>query len=167
MIHVTPLEELDQTLASTKAHHLVRFRSPDQVLPATRPILQVLELAFHDITSPRDGLIEPSQQQMHDLIAFLRAWDGDGPVVLQCWMGVSRSTAAAALALCVMQPQLASNSVAGALRQAAPFATPNALMIEIGDAILGRGGTLIEAVREIGRGAQTGRGRPFLLGFPA
>ena len=49
------------------------------------------------------------------------------------------------------------------LREASPTASPNALMIRLGDAALGRGGRLVDAVRAIGRGVPATEARPFSL----
>ncbi|MDA8871010.1 tyrosine protein phosphatase, partial [Rhizobiaceae bacterium] len=120
--------------------------------------------AFHDIPEPRDDLQAVSEQQVAELLDVLRAWaaSSDPAIVLQCWMGVSRSTAAAALALAVATDRTETD-IAQSLRAAAPFATPNPRIIAIGDAILKHEGALSLAIESIGRGVMTGRGRPFSM----
>jgi predicted protein tyrosine phosphatase len=49
------------------------------------------------------------------------------------------------------------------LRAASPYATPNPRLIEIGDTMLGRGGRLIRASGQIGRGADAFEGSRFCL----
>ena len=78
-------------------------------------------------------------------------------------MGVSRSPAAALIAALAVHPEQDDEALALRLRQASPYATPNRRLIEIGDAMLDRGGRLVAAIRAIGRGADADGNAPFLL----
>jgi predicted protein tyrosine phosphatase len=49
------------------------------------------------------------------------------------------------------------------LRWRAPSATPNPKLIEIADAVLGREGRMVDAIRAIGRGHDAFEGEPFRL----
>ena len=49
------------------------------------------------------------------------------------------------------------------LREASPTAYPNRLMVRLGDAALGRGGRMLEAVEAIGRGEVASEAVPFSL----
>ncbi len=49
------------------------------------------------------------------------------------------------------------------MRFLSPSATPNPRLIEVADAILGRQGRMIAAIRAIGRGADAFEGAPFAL----
>jgi predicted protein tyrosine phosphatase len=49
------------------------------------------------------------------------------------------------------------------LRWRAPSATPNPKLIEIADAVLGRQGRMVDAIRSIGRGEDAFEGVPFRL----
>ena len=122
-----------------------------------------LHLVFNDIAAPREGLTAPDLNDINTLIAAARAWKGDAPLLLHCWFGVSRSTAAAIIALAALRPERSEIEIARALRAAAPFATPNSLMVALADERLGRNGRLSEAVAAIGRGAETSEGTPFTL----
>ena len=73
-------------------------------------------------------------------------------MVVHCFAGISRSTAAAFITLCVARPKRDERDIARRLRQASRFATPNARIIAIADTMLGRNGRMIEAIAEIGRG---------------
>jgi predicted protein tyrosine phosphatase len=79
-------------------------------------------------------------------------------MVIHCWLGISRSPAAAPITACALEPDQDEMALAERLRAASPFITPNARLIEIGDAMLGRGGRLIRAIRAIGRGADAFEG---------
>ncbi len=84
---------------------------------------------------------------------FGRGWTGASPLLLSCELGISRSTASAFALACQAMPDMAEAALAEALRQAAPCATPNPLLVALADDALGRAGRMIEAVRAIGRGA--------------
>ena len=84
-------------------------------------------------------------------------------MLVQCWAGVSRSTAAAYVVACALEGEGREADVARRLREAAPFATPNPLIVALADAQLGREGRMVEAVAAIGRGAETSMGRMFVL----
>jgi predicted protein tyrosine phosphatase len=161
-VHVTPLEELPQVLAASGAQRWVSFAAPGQ--SAETPVSfegERLALEFHDISGPKDALIPSSRRQVEELVDFIRA--DHGPIILQCWMGVSRSTAAGLIAAVLRDSKRDCANAALNLRKAAPFATPNALIVEHADAILGLGGALREACAAIGRGETADRGRPFVL----
>ncbi|MNT88718.1 hypothetical protein D3C72_2293270 [compost metagenome] len=84
-------------------------------------------------------------------------------MLVHCWMGVSRSPAAALIAALAVEPEQDDRELVERLRLASPYATPNTRLVEIGDTVLSRGGRLVAAVRSIGRGADTDGNVPFVL----
>lgn len=123
-----------------------------------------LKLAMNDIGFAGTGdLIAPSETHVERLIAFVRDWDQSAPILIHCWMGVSRSPAAAVITALALHPEEDDFELADRLRKAAPHATPNSRLIEIGDHMLGRNGRLIAAVKGIGRGAETDGRASFVL----
>ena len=160
-IHVCPLDALDETLAHSEAAALVTLLGPDHASePPNGFSGHHLSLLFHDIAAPRDGYTPPRAQDVSRLIEFVGS-NRHRTMVLHCWMGVSRAPAAAIIACAALRPDLSADAIANHLRAVAPFATPNALMVSLADEQLGRSGTLIRAVQEIGRGADTSRGIAF------
>jgi predicted protein tyrosine phosphatase len=97
------------------------------------------------------------------LLDFATAWDRTGPMVIHCWAGISRSTAAALIALCALNPETPEERIARLLREASATAYPNRLMVRLGDAALGRAGRLVAAVEAIGRGEVATEAVPFSL----
>ncbi len=123
-----------------------------------------LKLAMNDIGfGGGNGLVAPSEAHVEQLIAFLRDWDQTAPLVIHCWMGVSRSPAAAVIAALSLYPDQDEAALAARLRKVAPHATPNTRLIEIGDRVLGRQGRLVAAVKAIGRGADADGRASFAL----
>jgi predicted protein tyrosine phosphatase len=84
-------------------------------------------------------------------------------MVVHCFAGISRSTAAAFITLCALAPERREAEVALALRRASETAAPNARLVALADAMLGRGGRMVEAVRAIGPGRPAPEGTPFML----
>ncbi|MGH6816282.1 MAG: tyrosine phosphatase family protein [Hyphomicrobiaceae bacterium] len=164
-IHVCPLRTLPALLAETGARHLISainnetmVATPDGMLPGNH-----LRLAINDITEPQLGLVHPTTEHIQDLIRFAQRWNHDGPLVVHCWAGISRSTATAYIALCALHPEGDETEIAASLRAASPIAQPNSLMIRLADEALGRRGRMIAAIRQIGQGRLALEGIPFAL----
>lgn len=164
-IVVSPLSRIAEVAATHGAREMVSlmgsghdFHRPG-VVDASRHLL----IDVNDIVAEATGLIAPQEAHVERLLAFARSWDRRGPVVVHCWMGISRSPAAALVMALGIEPDQDEDGLARRLRDASPFSTPNRRLIEIGDSMLGRGGRLVRAVHAIGRGADACEGRPFIL----
>lgn len=157
---VCPLSRLDAHLAAHRPSHVVSLLSPS-AQPPEIGAGERLHLAFHDIAEPREGLVAPDAAMIADLLAFADAWDGARPLLLHCYAGVSRSTAAAFILACRLAPHSDEADLAKALRSLSPSATPNPLMVALADAALERQGRMIAAIRAIGRGTEAFEGEAF------
>lgn len=122
-----------------------------------------LRLTFNDINAEADGLVAPQYGDAKKLVEFVRDWDQSHPLLIHCWAGISRSTASAFAALCVLRPEADEMALAIELREASPSATPNRLITAQVDRLLQREGRMMNAVEQIGRGADAFGGTPFLL----
>lgn len=164
-LFVCPLSQVEAARALHRPSHLISLLSPtdDKVWPAADADSEHLRLAFHDIAELRDGFTVPDAALVVRLLDFAAGWDAGRPMLVHCWAGVSRSTAAAFVIACQRAPQRSEHEIAQALRAAAPYATPNALVVSLADAALGRAGRMSAAVAEIGRGADTFEGALFAL----
>jgi predicted protein tyrosine phosphatase len=164
-VHVCSLETMPRLVADTGARHLITVINQMSIppTPALVPPDGHLRLAMNDITSPQDGLVHPSETHIATLIAFARTWNHQGPLVVHCWAGISRSTAAAFISLCTLNEPGQERRFAQALRAASPTATPNALMVEIADDLLNAKGRMIDAIEEIGVGEMAMAAQPFKL----
>ena len=165
MIIVCPLNKVQSLVDEHKVRHVVSLLAPDTPHETPRGVDRErhLTLYFHDIVQPMDGHVAPQPEDMMKLIGFLRAWNGDGPVLLHCWAGISRSTAAAFVALCMFRKQAEEAELARELRAASPSATPNRLVVSLADDVLAREGRMVTAIDGIGRGADAFEGKPFVL----
>jgi predicted protein tyrosine phosphatase len=128
----------------------------DPGTPVERPVSvspdNHLRLDLHDIASEVPGHIHPSEHHIDELLRFVHRWEKSGPMLVHCWAGVSRSTAAAFIAMCTFSETGQETTIAKSLRQAAPYAQPNRALVSLADEALGRGGRMVEAVEAIGRG---------------
>ena len=164
-IHVCPLSAVPDTVARSKASHLLTWLQDEIVVETPRLILPDRHIRFHihDISEPLPGYVQPGREHIDQLIDFALDWGGRGPIVVHCWAGISRSTAAAYTALCAINPEASEGLIATRLRQASPTAYPNRLMIRLADAALGRDGRMVRAVEAIGRGVPAGEAEPFSI----
>jgi predicted protein tyrosine phosphatase len=165
-IIVSPLKTIGEMAARHQATEMISLMAEkhDFHRPGIVQASRHLKLMVNDISfAGKDGLIAPQESHVQEIIAFARAWDQSAPLLVHCWMGVSRSPAAALIAALAVSPDLDDVALARSLREASPQATPNARLIEIGDAALSRNGRLVAAVKEIGRGADYLGDAPFAL----
>lgn len=163
MIHICPLSRLEETVTRTGARHVlsvINIATP-VALPADFPRENHLFVGFNDIVAPQDGLVHPSAEHVDAILGFARRWDRAKPLVVHCYAGISRSTASAYIAACALAPHRDEAELALALRAASPIATPNALLVSLADAALGRGGRMSAAIAAIGRGAEAMENEPF------
>jgi predicted protein tyrosine phosphatase len=164
-IYVCPLSRLADTVAQSGARHIVTLINNDTLV--TRPShidpLNHLHLGIHDICEPAEGMICPSAEHIEELIGFVQRWDREAAIVVHCYAGISRSTAAAFSAFCAARPDLDEAEIAVRLRRGSPEATPNARIVAIADEILGRSGRMTRAIEEIGRGVDAAEGSVFAL----
>lgn len=163
MIAVCPISRLTETVAAIGARRVLSLIADgfDVRLPPQLSASDHLTLSFHDIVEPIDGHVHPSESHVADALAFAAA--DDGPIVVHCYAGVSRSTAMAFAIACAREPDRDEREIARLLREASPTATPNRLIVQLADEALGRDGRMVEAIAAIGRGCDAYEGAPFTL----
>ena len=164
MIHVTSLSTLDTVTARLQNYDLLTLLSPGH--PETDWSAFACErhvrLAFHDIVEPMPGLTLPDRDTLQAVLDFGRHHESQRALLIHCWAGISRSSAAAFVIACDRNPGF-ERDIAIELRRRAPFVTPNRLMVRLADELLARNGRMIEAIEKIGRGAEAREGEPYQL----
>ena len=164
-IHVCSLSRIADVTEATGARSLVtlvnnniRVSRPSTITPERH-----LHVAISDICEATEGHILADDDHVHSLIQFVRMWDRSEPIVIHCYAGVSRSTAAAYITACALKSDADEASIAQQLRRASPTATPNARLVALADRILARDGRMNAAIKQIGRGADCFEAEPFVL----
>lgn len=164
-IHVCSLPRVEETVRETGARTLVTLL--ETVLPVARPVTIApdhhLHIDISDIVEQVDGFVLPHATHVEEFLTFVHRWDRREPIVMHCYAGVSRLTAAAFIAACALEPERPEQLFATRLRQASPTATPNTRLVALADQALGRDGRMIAAVAAIGRGRECFEGVPFAL----
>jgi predicted protein tyrosine phosphatase len=164
-LHVCSLSRLPETVAAVGASHVVTLVTRGTVVrrPATVRADDHLILGISDISAPMLDHVLPERAHVEEFLAFLSAWDRTRPLVLHCYAGISRSTAAAYIAACALHPDRDEAELAQRLRRLSPSATPNRRLVAVADEVLGRDGRMVAAIAAIGRGADAFEGEPFCL----
>lgn len=152
---VCGLEELGEH-GDRGVSHVLSILDPDRADPEAfgaygahhRTILR-----FHDAIEPAPGLVLPERADVAAILDFGSAVAAEAGsrahVLVHCHLGISRSTAALATLLAQAEPETGAAALIERLHGLREKAWPNARMIALADAILGRGGALSEAVRRL------------------
>lgn len=153
-VAVCGIEELagHSTLGAT---HVLSIFDPDHPVPeafGTFGEHAKLELRFHDIVDPRPGEIVPTRAHVDAILAFGRTLQTErANLLVHCHAGISRSTASMALLIAQAAPDMAATDVLLTVHGVREKAWPNLRLVELGDAALDRGGTLVAATHALHR----------------
>ena len=138
--------------------HVLSILDPDHPVPEAFGAFgehRKLELRFHDNIDERHGQTLPMPDHVAALLAFGRDLMTEPPqdahLLVHCHAGISRSTASMALILAQYRPDLSAEAILAEVLRIRDKAWPNLRMLEIGDGMLGRGGTFPAAAHAIYR----------------
>lgn len=167
MIIVCGLAQAQEQITALNAKSVIGILSPETPHPIYDGILPEhhLRLTFNDIDNETPGLKTVQMTDAEKLVSFIQQWNRAAPMLIHCWAGISRSTATAFAAMCILKPDISEFEHAQDLRKASPSATPNRLITSKVDHILKRDGRMNQAIESIGRGANAFSGTPFILDF--
>jgi predicted protein tyrosine phosphatase len=164
MIHVCSLARLHRTVEDTGARHVITLLrdievpTPPRIAPENH-----LVLGMDDICDPIDGYTVPGDAHVRELVTFVQGWNRAAPIVVHCYAGISRSTAAAFVTACVLNPGRDEREIAWEIRRASRTAKPNTRIVSLADTLLRRDGRMIRAIELIGPGEAAYEGDPFRL----
>lgn len=164
-LYVCPLDSVDDALEQTGAQHLITLINAQAMIdtPSVLKRENHLRLAMNDIINNTPGLVQPGEEHVTQLLEFSSNWPQQTPLLIHCWAGVSRSTAAAFIIACQHNPDYDEHLIAAHLRKASPTAYPNRRLVEIADNQLGRAGRMSTAIEKIGPGELTQEAKLFSL----
>lgn len=150
-VHVCALRHLPEMVERIGARRLVSAINSD-LFPATPAAIASgnhLKLDMHDITESAYGSIAPAAEHVLELLDFVQSWDQKEPLLIHCFAGLSRSTAAAFISLCALNPDTPEEIIARALRRSSDTAVPNRLFVTLADRALRRQGRMLAALEAI------------------
>lgn len=166
-IHVCPLSLAPDIAREHKPSHVVSLLDPGTPFPALPGYGERhFKLPVHDIEYEENGYDAICDKRVRSLIDFVNGWERDAPMLVHCYAGISRSTATAYITACAHNPGADEEEIALALRVASLSASPNRRFVAFADAELGRGGRMVRAIENIGRGSSwrdIGEAKPFVL----
>src|SRR5258708_1621316 len=128
MIWTSSFRHLAETVARLDPTHVLTLLAPADPTSVNLEGQQHLVLKFNDIVKEQAGLVAPTSRDIESILSFSRSWSGPSPLLVHCWAGISRSSAAAYIIACDRNPGC-EQEIAVELRRRAPFSTPNRLMI--------------------------------------
>ncbi len=161
---VAPRDSIVEVVNRTGARHLVTCMIDGQPpTPSGIDPTRHLRLAMHDIETELEGYSPPSPEHIVALLDFVAGWDHADPLLIHCYAGISRSTAAAFTTLCALNPTADEQVIAQSIRQRSSKAQPNRLFVAHADRLLGRNGRMIRAIETIGLGDISGLNDPISL----
>lgn len=160
---VCGLGHVPMVIAERRPSHMITLLDPATMIPTPLAIApeRHLKLGVNDIAAPMDGLIAPDETVVSRILAFGETWDESAPLLIHCWAGISRSTAAAFILACERSPAVDEHEIARTMRRAAGHAYPNRRIVALADALLGRRGRMIAAVEAMGGDSYSPSGHPF------
>ncbi len=164
---ISPLSQVELVVKSRAPSHVLTLLAPEGSDPYCGKVRHLV-LRFNDIKAPADGLIAPGAETVRAILDFGAEWKSaatGAPLLVHCFAGISRSTAAAYILACEFAGPGREESLAQTLRAMSPTATPNSLMIALADTMLAREGRMSAAIEGIARGAFASEGVPFDLRF--
>ncbi len=154
-ITVCGIEELTGH-GDAKASHVLSILDPGIPEPEAFKAFaehKRLELHFEDIIEELPGQLSPQPEHIEQILAFGQDLQAerrpDAHLLVHCHAGISRSTASMALLLAQALPDQPADRLLALLHGIREKAWPNLRMIEIGDRMLQRRGTLVAAAHAL------------------
>ena len=161
---VGPLNAVGLMVRQCGASHLLTCLHGDLVqTPITIERARHLRLIMHDVAEAIPDHTPPDASHIARIVDFAHDWGGHTAMVVHCFAGISRSTAAAFISLCAINPDASEEVIAQRLREASATACPNRLMVRLADEALARRGRMIKAVERMGPPEPAYEAIPFAL----
>lgn len=150
-LFVLPRNRVSRVLMSRsrgpQVRWLVSIGDPGTRAPAgSARVAAKLRLEVEDVIDPSLPFA-PTRTDVERIVRFGRRLPTDGIAISHCDAGISRSSAAAIIALAACYADASEEEVVATVLAGAPGLHPNRLMIRLADDVLGREQRLVDAVR--------------------
>lgn len=146
MIVISSLANARAEVAARRPARVISLLSEDEP-PPDFGLPRERHLNLHvDEESCARSISAAAKGRASEIISFMKDWDGAGDVLVHCNRGISRSSAAAFIILCMREPETPEHELARRLRAASPYADPCPMLVEYADVLLGRDGRMADAV---------------------
>ena len=119
MIVVAPLARIAEMAVRHGAREMISLMAKEHTFhrPGVIQAHRHLLLNMNDIAFKGTGnLVAPDETHVREIIDFVRDWDQRAPLLIHCWMGVSRSPAAALIAALSLSPEQDDGALVRRLR---------------------------------------------------
>lgn len=153
-VYVCALSQVERSVREVKPSHLITLLDPKDIIATPKGLTpeRHLRVGVNDITAAHPDYVAPESHHVERIVAFLKDWDAEAPLLVHCWAGVSRSSATAFIALCMNHEEQLESRIARAMRARAPHISPNRRIVALADDLLGRKGRMVDAVDRLGPG---------------
>jgi predicted protein tyrosine phosphatase len=150
MLIVSSLAGAKEAFERRHPARVISLLSEDEAPPTFDGLDPKRHLSLYvDTESCCATIAKAGRERARAIVDFVRDWDGGGDILVHCNRGVSRSTAAAFVILCMREPQASEAALLARLRKAAPHADPCPMIVNAADEILGRDGRMVDALDDL------------------
>src|SRR5258708_5963642 len=104
MIWASSFRDLAETVARLDPTHVLTLLAPADPTSMHLEGREHLILKFNDIDKEQPGLVAPTSRDIECILSFSKSWSGRSPLLVHCWAGISRSSAAAYIIACDRNP---------------------------------------------------------------
>lgn len=150
MLIVSSLAGATDAFLKRHPKRVISLLSEEEEAPAFPGVDPPMHLMLYvDRESCAQTIAHAAKERAREIVDFIRDWDGDGDILIHCNRGISRSTAAAFIVMCMREPATPEAELMQRLRAAAPHADPCPLFVNYADEILGRDGRMTDALDDL------------------
>ena len=154
MIIVSSLDHVEEAFQKHRPAYVVSILDVDEPTP---PVFDALPEGNHikligNCSRAGDPACAEQPSRCDQILKLAERWSADetkAPILIHCIEGAARSMAVAYILMCAIEENAPESEIATRLRQAAPHADPNLLLISEADKALGREDRMVEAILDL------------------
>ncbi len=153
MIIVSSLDHAEDAFKKYAPAYVISILERDEPTP---PVFDAVPEDNHlkvieDCSRASD--VEDCENRCQKLLALAERWrsgpEPKAPILIHCHKGVARSMAVAYILMCAIEKDACETAIAQRLRNAAPHADPNLMLVSEADALMDRDDRMVEAILDL------------------